>query len=83
VFIKNNYFCALKSEFMLRTVFTPQNDNFVFPIPTEYIGKELEILVFPTADILPKSWTPKKATFNAISIDTRQYKFNREEANAR
>jgi len=68
---------------MIRTVFTPQNDNFVFPIPTEYIGKELEIIVFPTADILSKSFPSKKATFNAISIDTRQYKFNREEANAR
>jgi hypothetical protein len=68
---------------MIRTIFTPQNDNFVFPIPTEYIGKELEMIVFPTADILSKSLLPKKATFNTISIDTRQYKFNREEANAR
>jgi len=68
---------------MLRTVFTPQNDNFVFPIPTEYIGKELEILVFPTSDILSKSLIFKKVTFNAISIDTLQYRFNREEANTR
>jgi len=68
---------------MIRTVFTPQNDNFVFPIPKEYIGKELEIIVFPTEEILPKLLPSKKVTFNAISIDTRQYKFNREEANAR
>jgi len=68
---------------MIRTVFTPQNDNFVFPVPTEYIGKELEMIVFPTSDILSKLSSSKKATFNTISIDTRQYKFNREEANAR
>ena len=68
---------------MIRTVFTPQNDNFAFPIPIEYIGKELEMIVFPTDEILPKSLPSKKVSFNTISIDTRQYKFNREEANAR
>ena len=68
---------------MIRTVFTPQNDNFVFPIPTEYIGRELEIIVFPTNEIFSKPLPSKEVTFNAISIDTRQYKFNREEANAR
>ena len=68
---------------MIRTVFTPQNDNFIFPIPAEYIGKELEMIVFPTSDVLSKPLPSKKVTFNAISIDTRQYKFDREEANAR
>ena len=68
---------------MIRTVFTPQNNNFVFPIPTEYVGKELEMIVFPTNEVLSKSLPSKKVAFNAISIDTRQYKFNREEANAR
>ena len=68
---------------MIRTVFIPQNDNFVFPVPTEYIGKRLEMLVFPIDEILSKPLPSKKVTFNAISIDTSQYKFNREEANAR
>jgi len=68
---------------MIRTVFIPQNDNFVFPVPTEYIGKKLEMIVFPIDEILSKSLPSKKVTFNAISIDTRQYKFNREEANER
>ena len=68
---------------MIRTVFIPQNDNFVFSVPTEYIGKKLEMLVFPTDEILSKPLHSKKVTFNAISIDTSQYKFNREEANAR
>ena len=68
---------------MIRTVFTSKNGNVVFPIPTEYIGKELEIIVFPTDEVLSKPLPSKKVTFNAISIDTRPYKFNREEANAR
>ena len=68
---------------MIRTVFTPQNDNFVFPVPTEYVGKELEMIVFLRDEILSKPLFSKKVTFNAISIDTRQYKFNRDEANAR
>ena len=68
---------------MIRTVFTPQNDNFVFTVPTEYIGKELEMIVFPTVEVISKPLFPKNVTFEAISIDTCQYKFNREEANAR
>ena len=68
---------------MIRAVFTPQNDNFVFSIPDDYIGKKLEVIIFPIeegqSDFLPSP----KASFNAISIDTRQYKFDREEANAR
>jgi len=68
---------------MIRSVFIPQNNNVVFPIPTEYIGKELEIIVFPTDEVLSKQFSTKKVAFNAISIDTHQYKFNREEANAR
>jgi len=68
---------------MIRTVFTPHNDKCMFPIPTEYIGKELEIIIFPLNEIFSKPLSTKKVTFNAISIDTRQYKFNREEANAR
>ena len=35
---------------MIRTVFTPQHDNSVYSVPTEYIGKELEIIVFPIED---------------------------------
>ena len=69
--------------FMIRTIVTPQNDTFVFSIPTEYRGRELEIIVFPTDEILSKPLPSKRVTFKAISMDTRQYKFNREESNAR
>ena len=68
---------------MIRTVITPKKNNFIFPIPTEYIGKELEVIIFPTDEVLSKPFLSKKATFHAASIDTRQYKFNRDEANAR
>ncbi|MDR3236401.1 MAG: hypothetical protein LBT48_06745 [Prevotellaceae bacterium] len=68
---------------MIRTIFIPNNDNIVFPIPKDYVGKELEIIVFPTEEVSSKPSSSKEVTFNAISIDTRKYKFDREEANAR
>jgi putative transposon-encoded protein len=76
-----------KEIVMVRTVLTPRNNNLVFSIPKEYVGRELEIIIFPTDDSSVSELTQqplsKKATFNAVSVDTRRYKFNREEANAR
>ncbi|MDR3287710.1 MAG: hypothetical protein LBT27_09760 [Prevotellaceae bacterium] len=66
---------------MIRTIFVPQNDSITLPIPKEYIGKALEIIAFPKDEIHEKEYIKKKITFNAISIDTREYKFDREEAN--
>jgi hypothetical protein len=68
---------------MIRTIFIPHNDNVVFPIPKEYVGRELEMILFPVEEVVQKSTSLKKATFNSISIDTRGYQFNREEANER
>ena len=39
---------------MIRTVFIPQNESFVFPVPAEYIGKELEMIVFQKDEVLSK-----------------------------
>jgi hypothetical protein len=68
---------------MIYKIFIPQNDSVTFSIPKEYIGKELEIIAFPKDEIYEKDIHPKEVTFNAISIDTRGYKFDREESNAR
>ncbi|MDR2206672.1 MAG: hypothetical protein LBE36_11035 [Flavobacteriaceae bacterium] len=32
---------------MIRTVLKPQDNCLVFSIPTEYVGKELEVIIFP------------------------------------
>jgi len=36
---------------MLRTIYTPDTNRIIFPIPDKYIGSELEILVFPVNEI--------------------------------
>jgi hypothetical protein len=68
---------------MIRTVLISDNNHLTLSIPKEYIGKELEVTVFPIGEISGKSVFSKKVTFNSISIDTRGYQFNREEANER
>ncbi|MDR0864107.1 MAG: hypothetical protein LBO74_04135 [Candidatus Symbiothrix sp.] len=68
---------------MIRTIFVPHNDNIMLPIPKEYVGVKLEVIVFPIEEFSQKSPPSKEVTFNSISIDTRKYKFNREEANER
>jgi hypothetical protein len=48
------------------------------------VGKQLEVIAFMLEDEsdIPENDT-KQATFDAVNIDTRGYKFNREEANER
>jgi hypothetical protein len=65
---------------MIRTIFVPHNDNVNFPIPQEYIGKELEIIVFPIEEVSKKSTFPQKVTFTDFGLDAPDYKFDREEA---
>jgi hypothetical protein len=36
---------------MIRTIFTPNSNVVTFPIPDNYIGTELEIIVFPIMEI--------------------------------
>ncbi|GHT47128.1 hypothetical protein FACS189440_06750 [Bacteroidia bacterium] len=66
---------------MIRSIFVPYNESIVFPIPQEYVGQKIEVLVFPIEEVFSKPAFSKNVTFNSISIDTRGYKFNREEAN--
>lgn len=69
---------------MIRTVVTPNTQTISFDIPKDYIGKQIEVIAFAKDEGMTKE-TPvkKKTTFAALSIDTRGYKFNREDANAR
>lgn len=67
---------------MFRTIVRPDKASISFEIPEKYVGREIEVIAFEknegANEDLPKS---KTVTFNAVSIDTRSYKFNREEAN--
>lgn len=69
---------------MIRTVIVPNKQTISFDIPKDYIGKQIEVIAFAKDEgITKEKATKKKVTFAALSIDTRGYKFNRDEANAR
>ncbi len=71
---------------MIRTTIIPQqsNVNISFSVPESYIGKEMEVIAFSKKEGLETNdLKEKKVTFSALSIDTKGYKFNRDEANER
>jgi hypothetical protein len=69
---------------MIRTVITPQQQRISFDIPRDYIGKQIEVIAFAKDEgMQKKQTTPKEVSFDAVSIDTMGYKFNRDEANER
>lgn len=71
-------------NFMIRTIITPNTQTVSFNIPQKYIGKELEIIAFEKEEGLEKKQFPKKfVSFDSISIDTKNFKFSRDEANER
>ncbi|SDG48038.1 hypothetical protein SAMN04487996_11930 [Dyadobacter soli] len=67
---------------MVRTTVRPDKPSISFDIPEKYIGKEIEVIAFEK-DEAANVQRPKReiVTFDAVSIDTRGYKFNRDEAN--
>lgn len=69
---------------MIRTTIRPNQQVISFQIPQDYVGKEIEIIAFAKEEGKQRSEEVQKApTFNAISLDTRGFKFNRDEANER
>jgi len=67
---------------MIRTIVRPDKTSISFDIPEKYIGKEIEVIAFEKSEtVKEKSSKKKTVSFKAVSIDTRGYKFNREEAN--
>ena len=68
---------------MIRTTIIPEKKtvNISFSVPDNYIGKEMEIIAFTKKEGLENEFSPeKKVSFNALSIDTAGFKFNRDEA---
>jgi hypothetical protein len=60
--------------------FQSKISNGVIQIPAQYIGKineEVKVI------LLSKEKKEKKDRFSIVEIDTKEFKFNREEANAR
>ena len=69
---------------MIRTIVKAKKNFLTIPFPHEYVVKQLELIAFmleDESDIPAKE--EKQATFDAVSLDTRGFKFSREEANER
>lgn len=72
---------------MIRTIIVPdkQEMNISLFVPENYIGKEVEVIAFSKKEVVDEQriQSAKKVTFDAFSIDTLGFKFNRDEANER
>ena len=68
---------------MIRTIVTPDKDSISLSIPKDYIGVEIEVIAFTRDEGLSRKSVSKRVTFDSLSIDTRGFKFNRDEANER
>jgi len=72
---------------MIRTVITTDKNFINLPIPEQYIGKKIEVIAFaidepaPSEDIVFSD--KRKKTFDSIKLNTKGFKFNRDEANQR
>lgn len=68
---------------MVRTLITPEDRNILIRVPEEYIGKQVEVIVFTLEENTNVAQVKKQASFTALKLNTIGYKFNREEANER
>lgn len=70
---------------MIRTVIRPNKNRVSFNIPDKYIGKKMEVIAFaidePSEDVIYA--VKNRKSFSAASINTRGFKFDRDEANER
>ncbi len=71
---------------MLRTYVTPDKSNYQLSLnlPSDYVGKELEVIVFAKDEGVRAKPSPrKKVSFTVLKTKGKSFKFNREEANER
>jgi len=69
---------------MIRTIIKAKKNYLTIQLPNEYVGKQLEVIAFMLEEETEKNHSKKKeVSFEAVSVDTRGYKFNRDEANER
>jgi hypothetical protein len=46
---------------MIRTIIIPDNDTLQLSIPSSYIGKEIEVLLYAKEELIEKKIKPKKS----------------------
>ncbi len=67
---------------MIRTIIKAKKNYLTIRLPNEYVGKQLEVIAFMLEEEENKLGI-KNVSFDAVSLDTRGFKFNRDEANER
>jgi hypothetical protein len=67
---------------MIRQIKRAEDKQITFELPEEYIGQEIEVLIFPISEAV-EPLKKERQTFSAVEIETKNLKFNREEANER
>lgn len=57
---------------MIKTIVTPQQNNINLAIPNNYIGREIEVLVYATDEVEEKNLKSKKtmADFCGVFLDS-------------
>lgn len=69
---------------MIRTIITADRNKLILLLPDDFLGKQIEVIAFVIEEAKSKAADLKKTkTFSAIQLDTRGFKFNRDEANER
>ena len=67
---------------MVREVIVPDKNRISVLVPDDYIGKTIEVIAFAIDESNSKSGG-SIPTFDALKIDTLNFRFNRDEANER
>jgi len=69
---------------MIRKILTVDSDTISISVPSSYMGKVLEVIAFSEEESQSREHLKKHtATFKALALDTKGFKFNRDEANER
>ena len=69
---------------MIRTKITPDKNSVVLPLPDCYVGKPIEIIAFALDEPIEQTQrSSAKKVFTILKVDTKGYKFDRDEANER
>jgi hypothetical protein len=69
---------------MIRTSVRPSNNSITLDIPSDYIGRQIEVIAFANDEgIDQRKNLSKKPHFTVLKVSRKGFKFNRDEANER
>jgi hypothetical protein len=53
---------------MIKTIVTPENNSLYLSIPNNYVGREIEVLLYPKDELQEEKIKPKKTMANFSGI---------------